>query len=150
MTPSPDWINNVTPGDLLGGILAVLLLFGIVLAVVKWVNPILVKVTRVLDLILGRPAEQGLPAQPSFIERLDSQDARLDQIALQVTPNHGSTTHLAEQVRRHHEEAMGAIKAIKVELHQISAESCLDRMHLHRRLDALSPTSPESPEEGTE
>lgn len=142
MTPSPDWINNVTPGDLLGGILALLLILSIVIAVVKWVNPMFVKVTRVLDLILGRPAEQGLPAQPSFVERLDAQDEKLKQIARQVTPNHGSTTHLAEQVRVHHEEAMSAIKAIKAELHQVASESLADRKNLHQRLDAISPATP--------
>lgn len=94
-----DWLNQVTWTDVVAALAALLLIGGVVLAGWKFVHPIMVKITRVLDLFLGRPAERGIPAVPGVIERLDAQDDRLEKIEKQVTPNHGSTSKLAEDVQ---------------------------------------------------
>lgn len=88
-----DLFKTLTPGDVWGGILAVALIGSVAFAVVKWLHPVVAKVTRVLDLFLGHPAEQGIPAVPGVIERLDAQDARLEAIEHQITPNHGTSAH---------------------------------------------------------
>lgn len=101
-----DWFDGVTPGDIWAAVLALIMIGSVALAVVKVLHPLATKITRVLDLFLGRPAEQGIPAVPGVIERLDAQDARiaehgqaLSEIKEQVTPNHGSTTKLSEDVQ---------------------------------------------------
>ena len=89
----PDsWLDAVTLGDVVGALLALGLIGGIVIGAVK-LSPILARITRVIDLILGRPAEQGIPAQPSMIDRLEAQDQQIAEIQKQVTPNHGSSAH---------------------------------------------------------
>lgn len=116
MFPS-GWFSGVTPLDVWAAVLALLVTGTVVLGVVKVVHPIAQKITRVLDAFLGRPASQGIPAIPGVIERLDAQDAVqakqgetlieqgrqlaevLAQVKEQVTPNHGSTSKLAEDVQ---------------------------------------------------
>lgn len=88
-----DLFKTLTPGDVWGGILAIALIGTVVFGVVKWLHPVVAKVTRVLDLFLGHPAAQGIPAVPGVIERLDAQDERLKTIEHQITPNHGTSAH---------------------------------------------------------
>lgn len=78
-----------------GGLVFLIVIFMFIL---KVVHPMMVKITRVLDEFLGRPAEQGIPEVPGVLKRLDNQDERLDKIEKQVTPNHGSTTKLSDAV----------------------------------------------------
>lgn len=105
--PHPEWLNDVGVDDVLGAVLAIVLIGVLVLAWYKTVHPLTARIGRVLDLILGRPDQQGIPGQPSMMdrfdtldERMDGQDARLAKIEGQVTPNHGSTTKLAEDVQQ--------------------------------------------------
>lgn len=102
----PTWLTSVSPDAVWATILALGLIGSVTIAVIKVVHPITSKIVRVLDAFLGRPAEQGLPAIPGVIERLDSQDAKIEehgqqltQIKEQVTPNHGSTSKLSEDVQ---------------------------------------------------
>lgn len=77
-----------------------LILIGVAMFVVwRLVNPILKKANRIADFILGRPKDEMGPAQPSLAERLDGQDQEIAEIRAQVTPNHGSTSKLSEDVR---------------------------------------------------
>lgn len=88
-----DALKSVTPDDIWAAVLALVLIGSAVLVVVKWLHPVVAKVTRVLDLFLGRPEEQGIPAIPGVIERLDAQDERLRKIEKEVTPNSGTSAH---------------------------------------------------------
>lgn len=73
-------------------LLTVALVVAVVVAIVKgWGIP--ARITRVLDMILGRPAEQGVPAIPSFEDRLKEQAEAIAEIRKQVTPNHGTSAH---------------------------------------------------------
>lgn len=87
-----DILGQATWADLLGAIAALALIGGAVLVIWKTIHPLMVKITHVLDVFLGRPGEQGIPAQPGVIERLE-------KIEQQVTPNHGSTKKLTEEVQ---------------------------------------------------
>jgi hypothetical protein len=98
--PHPDWLDAVELGDVIGAVLALLLIGGVALVIFKVVHPLMVKLTRMLDLILGRPDQQGIPGKPSLIERveaiherMDAQDVQIAEIKGQVTPNHGSSAH---------------------------------------------------------
>ena len=113
--PSFEW--HVEWGDLIGALGALILLGGALFIVWRTVTPIATKITRAVDLLLGRPAEQGIPALPSMVERidevkdsvraldaanterLDAQNDEIAQIKAQVTPNHGSTNKLSEDVQ---------------------------------------------------
>ena len=75
---------------------------------VTWrlVNPVAKKAMRIADFILGSPKDEFGPAKPSLAERLDvidqrfdTQDAEIAAISAQVTPNHGSTSKLSEDVQ---------------------------------------------------
>lgn len=102
----PGWLDQVSVQDVLlaiGGFVCVGL---VVIGIVKVVHPVMVKVVRVLDLILGRPPQQGIPGKPSMMDRfddldkrMDGQDERLEAIEQQVTPNHGSTSRLSDDVQ---------------------------------------------------
>ena len=101
-----DWLDRVSVEDVLLALGGFILVGLVVIAVVKVVHPLMIKVVRVLDLILGRPDEQGIPGKPSMTDRFDTidgrmtaQDERLEKIEGQVTPNHGSTSKLAEDVQ---------------------------------------------------
>jgi hypothetical protein len=115
MPTIPDWtVSWANIGTTVG---ALLLLGGVVFMVWKAINPIAKKASRVMDLILGTPQEQGLPQQPSMIERidqvsdkvtaldlantlrLDQQNIQIAEIRSQVTPNHGSTSKLSEDIQ---------------------------------------------------
>jgi hypothetical protein len=98
--PHPEWLDSVGIDDVIGALLALLLIGGLVLVLVKMVHPLMVKLTRVLDLILGRPDQQGIPGKPSMMDRFDAlddrmraQDVQIAEIKGQVTPNHGSSAH---------------------------------------------------------
>ena len=113
--PSFEW--HVEWGDLIGALGALILLGGALYVVWRTVNPIAAKVTRAVDLLLGRPEEQGIPKLPSMVERIDAvsekvdaldvanskriedQNVEIDEIRAQVTPNHGSTSKLSEDVQ---------------------------------------------------
>ena len=104
--PHPSWLDAVELSDVFGAILALLLIGGLALVIFKVVHPLMMKLTRVLDLILGRPDQQGIPGKPSMMDRfdalddrMDAQDQRLESIEGQVTPNHGSTNKLSEDVQ---------------------------------------------------
>lgn len=110
--PHVEW--SVEWGDVLGALGALILIGGAVFAAWKVVNPIAAKFTRVADLILGRPDEQGIPGQPSMMDRFDAQDERLKAIERQITPNHGTSAHdkLAKRI-----DSVGAqVDAILVHL----------------------------------
>jgi hypothetical protein len=102
----PTWLTSVSPDAVWATVLALVLIGSVTISVIKVVHPITSKIVRVLDAFLGRPAEQGLSAIPGVIERLDSQDAKIEehgqqlaQIKEQVTPNHGSTSKLSDDVQ---------------------------------------------------
>jgi len=115
--PAVEW--HLEWVDIIVSLGSLILIFLALFAVWKFVNPIAVKITRALDLMLGRGKTQGFPAMPSMIERFDeitvrltSQDAAIDAIKLQVTPNHGSTTKLSEDVQT----CMAALVKLKKQL----------------------------------
>lgn len=74
MPTTPEWL--VTWPDIWGGIGGLLVLIGVVWAVRRFVHPIMVRIGLVTDLILGRPDQQGIPGQPSMVQRID--DVRTD------------------------------------------------------------------------
>ena len=67
----------------------------------------MVRISLVTDLILGRPAQQGIPGQPSMVERIDAVASSVEQVKTQISaveaevaevkaevkPNHGSSSH---------------------------------------------------------
>lgn len=105
MPTTPEWL--VTWPDIWGGIGGLLVLIGVVWAVRRFVHPIMVRIGLVTDLILGRPDQQGIPGQPSMVQRIDDVrtdvagvktevdkiTARVEGIAAQVQPNHGTSAH---------------------------------------------------------
>lgn len=103
---TPGWLDQVSIADVvlaLGGVAAVAFVARFMLV---HVHPLMLRLIRVLDLILGRPKQGGIPAAPSMIDRFDALDARLTaqdvaiaEVKQQVTPNHGSTSKLAEDVQ---------------------------------------------------
>lgn len=96
----PRWLDQISVEDIilaLGGLVAIGL---VVIGIVKVVHPVMTKIVRVLDLILGRPKIQGIPGKPSMMDRFDSLDERMDAqdeaikaIKAEVTPNHGTSAH---------------------------------------------------------
>lgn len=95
----PSWLPAVSADMVWAAVAALLAIGTVIFTVVRYVNPIAAKAVRVFDAFLGRPAEQGLPAKPGVIERLDRQDEKIAKIEAQVTPNHGSTNKLSEDVQ---------------------------------------------------
>lgn len=101
------WLDQVSAQDILIALGAVVIVVGGIWLVVKFVHPVMVKVVRVLDLILGRPDEQGIPGKPSMMARFDQilgrlagqdkvlerQNAAIAEIKAEVTPNHGGSAH---------------------------------------------------------
>jgi len=130
-----DWFDGVTPGDIWAAVLALIMIGSVALTVVKVIHPLATKITRVLDLFLGRPAEQGIPAVPGVIERLDAQDAQIAAIQEQVTPNRGSTTKLSEDVR--------ALDAKLTELLQRFEDHLHHQPSTPRRGDSAMPADPD-------
>ncbi|HEY3545043.1 MAG TPA: hypothetical protein VGK17_03000 [Propionicimonas sp.] len=114
------WLDHLGPTGIAVACLVILLLIVLTFSIVKVVQvvyPIMVKFGRIAELILGRPKDELGPAKPSLTERfdgvdqkiadlgkantqrLDAQNAELAEIKAQVTPNHGSTSKLAEDVQ---------------------------------------------------
>ena len=114
------WIERLGPTGIAVACFVVLLLIVLTFSIVKVVQvvyPVMVKFGRIAELILGRPKDELGPAKPSLTERfdavdqkiadldsantarLDAQNAELAQIKAQVTPNHGSTSKLADDVQ---------------------------------------------------
>lgn len=104
MPTAPGW--QVGWADIIGAFGALILIGGAVIVTVRVIHPMMRKLTLVLEQILGRPKSQGIPGVPSMIERFDTIDSRLTtqdkaiaDIKEQVTPNHGSTSKLSEDVQ---------------------------------------------------
>lgn len=113
-----EWFESVTPADVWAAVLALGLILTVVLVLFRWVYPMVSKALRVFDLFLGRPADGVLPRQvgiaelilgrepagadpgsPSMVQRFDAVEDRLKAVEQQVTPNHGSTNKLSEDVQ---------------------------------------------------
>ena len=104
----PQWFTTVTPADVAVWLFIMSVVGGILVGVWKVFAPI----HSMYEVIAGRPEKNGLPKIPSITERLDKQDARftdqdvkfgsvnetLKEIRRHVTPNHGSTKSLAEEL----------------------------------------------------
>ncbi len=105
-----SWIDTVTPGDIIGAVLAFFLIGSVIIVLIK-LAPLVARISRITDLILGRKPEQGIPGVPSMVERFDkidgklkeqdrttdakfaAQNAELAVIKAEVMPNHGSSSH---------------------------------------------------------
>lgn len=93
-----QWVNALTLADVIGAIVALGLIGSVVLGLAK-LAPLIARLSRVVDLILGRPEEQGIPGQPSMVERFERIEARLASLEANLTPNHGSTKTLAVEMQ---------------------------------------------------
>ena len=98
MPTVPEWV--VTWPEVWRTAGALLVIAGGVWAVVRFVHPVMKRITLVLDLILGRPPQQGIEGQPSMVERIEhvAQDlaevkAEVAEVKTQVKPNHGTSAH---------------------------------------------------------
>lgn len=98
MPTAPEWL--VTWPDIWGGVGGILVIVGLVWAVRRFVHPVMVRIGLVTDLILGRPAQQGIPGQPSMVERIDAVavdvaevKAEVAEVKAEVRPNHGGSSH---------------------------------------------------------
>lgn len=84
-----DWWLNVTIREVLIALAGFGLIIMIGTLIVKWVvrsvHPIVLKLTDLYELIIGKPAQQGLPAQPSMMDRFDSQDKDSREIKGELT-----------------------------------------------------------------
>lgn len=115
------WFDHLGPTGIAVACLVILLLIVLTFSIVKAVQvvyPVMVKFGRIAELILGRPKDELGPAKPSLTERfdgvdqkisdlaktnterLDAQNVEIAQIKAQVTPNHGSTSKLADDVQK--------------------------------------------------
>lgn len=120
MIPSgPEWI--VTWPDIGGAIGALIIIGAAVWAVRRFVHPIMVRISLVTDLILGRPAQQGIPGQPSMVERIDAVAsdvteirAGLAEVKAEVKPNHGGSAHdkLSSEIGEVRAEAQAATASV--------------------------------------
>lgn len=120
--------------DWLSVVLTAAVLVAFVVAIVKtWHWP--ARITRVLDVILGREEDQGVPAIPSMDQRITSlrsdllaataaQNAEIAEIKSQVVPNHGSTKKLSEEVQQVQTDLLHLKKGL---------EALADRFEQHLR-----------------
>ena len=84
-----DWWLNVTIRE----ILVALAGFGLIIVtgtlIVKWiirsVHPIVSKLTDLYELVVGKPGQQGLPAQLSMMDRFDNQDRDSKEIKIELS-----------------------------------------------------------------
>lgn len=98
MPTGPEW--PVTWPDVWGGLGALLVIVATVWAVRRFVHPVMVRIGLIGDLILGRSEQQGIPGQPSMVERIDAVaadvaevKAEVAEVKAEVKPNHGGSSH---------------------------------------------------------
>lgn len=92
--PWPEWIDEMTLGDMLRPWLWIGVLLVAAGSYFKFVHPIVTKILQFLDDWAGRPARPGFEAVPGFPERVARMEKRLkrieDHMCIDPDPDPGS------------------------------------------------------------
>lgn len=125
----PEW-EAVTLGEVLSIFAALVVVVGGLVLLFRWMQPIMVKLTRVFDLILGVKGEPGIPDRPGMAERLDEQDAKLATIhALVEDSGKTFSAFMAESVKDRTD--------LRDRTERFMLDSQADRLSLRRSLEAV-------------
>lgn len=97
-----QWLADVFGADVALWILGGLIVAGFLLRLRRKVKPYLSDIREFLEDWRGDPGrpEVNIPERPGVMKRLAQQDTEIANIRAQVTPNHGSTKMLSEEVQQ--------------------------------------------------
>lgn len=97
------WLN-ATIRDVLIALAGITLVITIGIIIVRWiinsVHPIMLKFTDIYELIMGKPKKQGIPAQPSMMDRFDSQDQANKEIKTELSGLKDELTQVKQEVTK--------------------------------------------------
>lgn len=128
----PDVLRDTIVDDLL---MWLAFLGAIVGILHRKVWPILKRLQEASEDIMGVPERPGVPRRPGVMERLANQDAMLAEVAGNVKPNGGSSSH--DALIRGQDDIRRKVEELAERFTTFSAASASDRSALHREQEEL-------------
>lgn len=117
----PGWLEDVTLGE---AVLTIGLLVG-VWAAIRHVWPMVTRLTRLLDEVLGEPPHNGRDRRPGWGERLAGIEAQVKEVDHQVRPNSGTSAYDA-----HTQRLLGISEQVATLAYQVEAQGTTLQAHL--------------------
>lgn len=87
--PGWEWLDILTAWDVIAWIIG----GGVVIAGIKWLQPVLVGLKNFLEDWRGEPQRPGRDAVPGVMAQLEAHAEAIEDIRKQVQPNHGTSAH---------------------------------------------------------
>ncbi len=96
MSGVPQWMSDITVGQILAGLVGI----GVVVGIWKlWLGKLVQFFQDFRDDWLGVPDRPGVPGRPGAMATLHEHGKQIEEIKAQVTPNHGSQLKLSEELQ---------------------------------------------------